>query len=325
MVAYPVKWNPGPNPPENFDVPLREVLNMPGGPRPKTTRYVTYEVNVSLDGKSRRYRAFALFNEGFETSDTPKILFFDHISGGGFNMPARLLYENRAPVKSNPAPKGVKKDAILGLNAARGGEDDSPLVCSFETRKCCWKPGFRYAGYDYPSCEPGRSGNDEEGTGASSSLRSNSAIATAIAAAATCETPGEPASCRFFRSQKQSEKTGSDTNVHLWGAHWAKFKSTGFCQVTPNCSAECGHDPPVIEHGDHGMGLTCHIGFDDKSQAPSNSTYNPANPPKCSEHMSVTYWACTACICLDPGIDIIWEVRQIWTLSFDPVYTCGET
>ena len=27
-VSYPVKWQPGPNPPENFDVPLREALHM---------------------------------------------------------------------------------------------------------------------------------------------------------------------------------------------------------------------------------------------------------------------------------------------------------
>ena len=28
LVGYPVKWQPGSNPPENFDVPLREALQM---------------------------------------------------------------------------------------------------------------------------------------------------------------------------------------------------------------------------------------------------------------------------------------------------------
>jgi hypothetical protein len=325
LASYPVNWHPGPNPPEDFDVPFRQVMEKMGGTLPKTTRYITYEVNVSLAGKSRRYRALALFHDGFETSETSKIWFMDHISGGGFNMPARLLYENRPPVKSNPAPTGSKTSATLGLNVVRGGDADSPLVCSFESRKCCWKPGFRYPGYDYSACEQGRPGNDEELLGAMG-VQSNPTIATGIAAAAMCVPPIEPESCRFFRSQKQTEKSGEDTTGHLAGEHWANFKSTGFCQVTPSCSAECGHDPPTIEYGDAGFSLTCHLGFEAKSQIPNFTTYNPANPPKCSEQMSVTYWACTMCYCVAPPfINIPWEIRQIWTLGYNPEYTCGET
>jgi len=286
LVGYPVKWNPGSNPPENFDVPLREALQMLGGQWPKTTRYVTYEVNVSLDGKSRRYRAVALFYEGFETSDTPKIWVVDHISGGGFNMPVRLLYENRAPVKSNPAPPGLKKQAILGL-AEEGGE--SPLVCSFETRKCCWKPGFRYPGYDYPACEPGRSGNDEGSLGMSS-FQSNSSWPTVIAAATTCGgSPEEPVPCRYFVSEKRTEKSGRDNIGHWVGDHWGRIKTTGYCRVLPDCSSECGHDDPEITYGDSGISLTCHKGFDGHHQISNRAKYSPANPPKCSQHANVTF------------------------------------
>ena len=326
LVSYPTSWRPGPNALENFDLPLRETFALKGGNYPKTTRYVTYEVVVRLDGKSRRYRAFAFFMEGFETSeDSSKIWIADHVSGGGFNMPAQLLYENRPPVKSNPGTTATKNSAILGLNAVRSGDADSPLVCSFETRKCCWKPGFRYAGYDYPACEQSRSGN-EEGILRGLGLEPDQTVTTAIAATAACVPPGEPEACRFFRSQKQTEKSASDNTGHLWGHHWAKFKSTGFCQVTADCSAECGHDPPTIESDDSGMSLTCHVGFEASSQSPNFTTYNPANPPKCSEKMSVSAWACTACYCVTPPfIDVLWEVRQIWTESYDPVYTCGET
>ena len=239
-------------------------------------------------------------------------------------MPAQLLYENRPPVKSNPGPNGKKNSAILGFNAVRGGDPDSPLVCGFETRKCCWKSGFRYPGYDYPACEPSRSGNDERSLGGLG-LESDAIVTTAIAAAAACVPPGEPEACRFFRSQKQTEKSGNDDTGHLWGHHWAKFKSTGFCQVTPDCRAECGHDPPTIESDDAGMSLTCHVGFEAKSQSPNFTTYDPANPPTCSEKMSLSYWACTACYCVNPPLpNIVWEIRQIWTESYDPVYTCGQ-
>ena len=133
----------------------------------------------------------------------------------------------------------------------RGDAADSPLVCSFETRKCCWKPGFRYPGYDYPACEPSRSGNDEGSLGGLG-LESEATVTTAIAAAAACVPLVSPGPAASSVLEKQTEKSGNDDTGHLWGHHWAKFKSTGFCQVTADCSAECGHDPPTINPATRG-------------------------------------------------------------------------
>ena len=159
-----------------------------------------------------------------------------------------------------------------------------------------------------------------------SSFQSNSSWPTAIAAATTCGgSPEEPAPCRYFVSEKRTEKSGKDNIGHWVGDHWGRIKTTGYCQVLPDCSAECGHDDPEITYGDSGISLTCHKGFDGHYQLPNRAKYSPANPPKCSQHANVTFWACTFCYCVEPPANLPWEHRQIWTMPYDPVYTCGET
>lgn len=319
--GYSARWSNGPNPVEDWNTPFREALRLLGGLPPNMSTYITYEVEVSLEGKSRRYRSVTLFATGFEDGDPSTTFFFDLVSGLA-NRVAQALYQTGTPIGANHSQKAVAKKGIAGLNVASGQSDSdaSPISC-FESFKCCWRPGFKYSGFNYPACETGPSRGNDEG-----SLLDNqhSFAPTYVDVAASCEP--EPVGCRFARYQRSNETSGADHSSHLWGSHSVKVRSTGFCQITPQCNVECGHDPAEIHSQDRGIpSLSCHISFQSSIGQPTNTLYDPSKPARCSQQSSVTWWACTMCLCGTPIFpNIPWESRELWTLAHNDEYTCGE-
>lgn len=320
--GFSARWSSGPNPVEDWNTPFRDAMRLLGGIPPNMNTYLTYEVEVSLEGKSRRYRSVTLFATGFEDGDPSKTFFFDLVSGLA-NRVAQLLYQTGTPIGANHSQKAVARKGIAGLTVASGQSDSdaSPISCSFETFKCCWRPGFRYSGFNYPACEPGPSRGNDEG-----SLLDNqhSYAPTYINVAASCEP--EPVACRFARYQRSKETSGSDSTSHLWGSHVVKVRSTGFCQITSQCKVECGHDPAEIQSQDRGIpSLSCHISFESSVGQPTDTVYDPSKPARCSQQSSVSWWACTWCLCGSPPIpNIPWESRELWTMAHNDEYTCGE-
>ena len=320
--GYLARWSSGPNPVEDWNAPLRDALRLIGGLPPNMNTYITYEVEVSLEGKSRRYRSLTLFATGFEDGDPSTTFFFDLVSGLA-NRVGQLLYQTGTPIGANHSQKGPPKKGITGLNTASGSSDSeaSPISCSFETFKCCWRPGFKYSGFNYPACETSPSRGNDEG---SLLDKQHSDAPTYVNLAASCEP--EPAGCRFARFQRSKETSGTDNTSHLWGSHTAKVRSTGFCQITPQCNVECGHDDAELESWERGIpSLSCHISMESSMGQPTNTVYDPSKPARCSQHSSVTWWACTMCLCGAPPIpNIPWESRVLWTLNHNDEYTCAE-
>jgi len=320
---YSASWSPGPNTIDDWNAPLRHVISRMGGRPPDMNTYVNYEVEVSLEGKKRRYRALVLFRSGFEGGDTGSVFFLDAVTGFG-DLVAQALYEFRTPVSANhPLASSRAKGSIPGLSSASSSTDAdaSPISCNFEILKCCWRPGFSYTGYNYPACDS--SGTRENGIGMTRGYTDGSP-STVVNLPATCLP--EPVGCRFARFQKDKQSSGSDTSSHLFGEHGAVIKSTGFCQIDPQCSVECDHDDPVVQAWDTGMpSLSCHIYSQNSTHIPTRKAYDPSSPATCSQRSSVTFSACTFCICGSPPFSLPWEYRVLWMLEHNDQYTCGES
>jgi hypothetical protein len=103
--------------------------------------YASYEVTVSLAGKSRTYRALVLFHNLYGSSDDSKPEFWDNVVGMGGNL-TQVYREKRAPFQlkrdtaplegaSAPATQG-SKTTVSGLGPgsmlAANSDGDQPLL-----------------------------------------------------------------------------------------------------------------------------------------------------------------------------------------------------
>lgn len=320
QVSYPVQWGRAPYAPEDWErATLRDVLRATGRLVADIKEYVSFEVEARLQGKSRRYRALALFYGGADAAEAPKVEIIDNIAGIGGLM-TNLLYEGRTPAGGNAPVAGAKQGRILGFITAaeRAAGADTPLVCDYERGRCCWRPGFNKSGGNLPLCDA--AGRPEESRGALLSP-----VTTQLRAALNYCNPGGGESCRFTRTEKPDEKIGQDSTNHVWGQHTARIEATGFCQTTANCYAECDHDNINIAADDIGFPSTsCHVYYPSHERTPYNGSYSPSNPPSCSIKAEVKWKACSFCWCSGspfPGINL--EVVDLWTMTYESSFKCS--
>src|SRR5436190_15320806 len=94
------------------DLKIRDVLSRPGDL--SIRKYTAYEVEVSFEGKSRRYRALAVYNDPYGSVANPSVEFLDNFVGG--QLLGSLLTDKRAhlrqPLKAYRSSAAA--DASLG-------------------------------------------------------------------------------------------------------------------------------------------------------------------------------------------------------------------
>jgi len=110
--------------------PLRDILTAMGPEYANVHKYTTYEVMVVLDGKSKNYLATALYHTPLQSSEEPRVEFWDAIAGTG-GVITRVFYEKLPPLE---AP--LEKMSNMCAACARETVDSqqSPMQYSQDSR-----------------------------------------------------------------------------------------------------------------------------------------------------------------------------------------------
>ena len=106
--SYAMKWTESPyvymN--ERDAWPLRDVLTAMGPGYADVHKYTTYEVMVVLDGKSKNYLALALYHTPLQSSEEPRIEFWDSIAGMS-GVLTKVFNEQLPPLETSLASRSI--------------------------------------------------------------------------------------------------------------------------------------------------------------------------------------------------------------------------
>ncbi|HEX7294709.1 MAG TPA: hypothetical protein VF251_03080, partial [Pyrinomonadaceae bacterium] len=97
--------------------------------------YATYEVTVTLQERSRHYKAMALFSKDFDQHNEITPRFWDNVVGSGGSL-NRILDERRPPREPRPSSSPLleskysspHKSSALSAELASGGEPPEPVI-----------------------------------------------------------------------------------------------------------------------------------------------------------------------------------------------------
>lgn len=244
-ITYEAEWEKAPYFPGDFwEKPFREIKKLAGDYLGDVEKYTSYEVEVSLAGKTHSYNALALHHGGLQSSDNINITFADYIVGSKVVL-SDLLYEDRPPVFGRQAPNKAKESVGGDLGEKRnprtiGGVTQGSarkllnapaLNCDFSSLKCCWTPGFTKSSDISPSCSGGL---EKIKDGEQQSNYESSQVS--LRNADSCPIGG----CRYDSQathRRSNDKTGNED--HIIGSHSSGISFSGNCIIQNDCNVQC--------------------------------------------------------------------------------------
>jgi hypothetical protein len=133
--SFSINWTDAPYIPMNDRGawPLRDILTAMGPKYADVRKYTTYEVMVVLDGKSKNYLATALYHTPLQSSEEPRVEFWDAIAGAG-GVLTSVFYEQLPPLEASSEKMSGTSSTCEACRREAIGPDQAPMQPSQDNR-----------------------------------------------------------------------------------------------------------------------------------------------------------------------------------------------
>ncbi len=219
-------------------------------------KYTSFEVEVSLEGKTRKYRALVLFGSPDQATGMPNPKFLDSIVGIGGTV-TRVFKETKLPLgtkisdSSQRSMSNLKESEIKKSGLSK--KDIKPYNLISPSCEVNWYPGCGVGGCLEWYFSP---------IGGSSSCLTY-AIGYGPGGGDGGSEPEEEACKPLYEASVMPQKIGEDDQKHINGKHWGSVIFTTHCERTRECRQRCEVTPEtgIGEEGEASNYFAYHRGI----------------------------------------------------------------
>ncbi len=268
QVAYHAEWTEGQYTstvsPKNML--FSEAFQVLGAEYSDIGKYSMYEVTVNFDGKTRTYKAIALFHGSYQSTEHMKPEFWDSIIGMG-GLLTKIWNETRPPIgSSRKSEAGNDKDGLILKPVEKyrrivpyGCDENQPLCCVWgatSLSECRWNNKYSWSEPTTPI--PHKIPDKEEehqfensGTYLTKFTDKNYESITEVAT-----------SCNYFRDYHALPSMhDNDRREHDSGNHSAHTQVDFECKKTNQCVSTCDVYIPQQGYSDNAAGVKWYLGL----------------------------------------------------------------
>jgi hypothetical protein len=254
---YAAKWAPGQYASGNdLQWTIGDLLRFEPSKYYDVGSYTSYELTVSLEGKSRTYRALVLYHDLYKSQDDIKAEFWDTVVGMGGTL-TRVFEERLPPYKGKPTSSAGQGSAPDVMRKNTSPRQDRGLVIPLTLPVQYVKSAFSNSQF--------------------SPVMSLSLLDRSLSARATFATEGDGKTAGEVSSGEESVTSDSfgnpfwsavDHTDHASGSHaaWATFSKS--CSPVSNNQQHCGVSVFGVDKWDTGTVtnlLYYHVGATDQT------------------------------------------------------------
>lgn len=297
-------------------------------------KYTAYEVEVSFEGESRRYRAMVVHHDPYGSVEAPTIEYLDNFIGAQVLL---AVWSDARPHLRQPRTRGSNR--IAGLIADGAADRDSGALGRVFRETNFNSAGNCFAAYSGGACNAMTCGYPSSCQSTDSSSVRGGSNRFGLKTLDTCRVRQEAVGPGVFSSEE-----GVSTALHInnfagGGSHGMNAVLNGHCAYNDNCSRSCttGGIAGIWENGP--VVSSCHVPQTtmEKSDDFANST-DTSRSLRCARAVGVAWGLCDQCRCDQAvtmglkieasGIGGSYSITQVNTNGFDSKkyianFSCG--
>jgi len=297
-------------------------------------KYTAYEVEVSFEGRSRRYRAMVVYHDPYASVEAPTIEYLDNIIGAGV---LQAVWSDARPHLRQP--KAQASNRIAGLIARDTADPDRGALERLFRATNFNSAGNCFVAYSGGACNAMTCGYPSSCQNTDSSPVSGRSNRFRMETLAACEPRQEPTIPGTFSSAEGVSTLLHINNAFGGGSHGMNATLNGHCSYNADCSRGCtsGGLPGFWENGP--VVSSCHVAQPEMQKQDEFADSGSTVELRCARAVGVAWGLCDQCRCDQAvtmgltigggGVGGSYTIAQINTNGFDKktyiaTFNCGK-